>query len=95
MQRNSLEERLAFAKRMNWLVQTHGATIKQFCRDMGLDRKTFYGWRAGEYGPTAKTLARLAHKGVDINWLLTGKSLKMERRDGDSCPNCQPEENER
>ena len=75
---NTLSEREAFAKRLNFLVQVHGATIKGFCEDMGLDRKTFYGWRAGEYGPTAKTLTRLAHKGVDINWLLTGKSLKTE-----------------
>ena len=95
MTAKTLSEREAFAKRLNWLVQTHSKTIQQFCRDMGLDRKTFYGWRSGDYGPTAKTLTRLAHKGVDINWLLTGKSLKVEWRDGDLCPNCQPEENER
>lgn len=85
MVNRTLEEREAFAQRMNWLVQVTEGTISGFCREYGVDRKTFYGWRSGEYGPTAKLLIRLAHKGVDLNWLLTGKSVKTgEMEDSDA-----------
>jgi transcriptional regulator with XRE-family HTH domain len=81
MQTKHASDLAEFVKRLNWLVQISGTTIQQFCLDMGIDRKTFYGWRSGEYGPTAKTLTRLAHKGIDINWLLTGKTLREARRE--------------
>ena len=41
--------------------------------ELELSRQSVYQWEIGKHTPSAKALARLAHAGYDVHYILTGE----------------------
>lgn len=75
-----LSDHEGFERRLRWTVRLHSCgDVSAFCKAMRLDRKTFYNWIDGKNIPTGKALTKLAVGGVDLNWLLTGVSVRGKK----------------
>lgn len=67
-------ELIDFARRLFETCHTQPFNnISHLARVTGVDRYTVQNWLAASTVPSGRALARLARKGIDIGWLLTGE----------------------
>lgn len=52
------------------------ASIREQCRQLGIDRNSFYQWQQGTACPDARALQALALAGYDVHYILLGSKRK-------------------
>lgn len=62
----------AIGARLAQLRDDEGLPQQVFAGQLGLTLRTYQRYEMGEVPPKAQTLAKLAARGVDLNWLLNG-----------------------
>lgn len=62
----------AIGARLAELRDNEGLPQQVFAGQLGLTLRTYQRYEMGEVPPKAQTLAKLAARGVDLNWLLNG-----------------------
>jgi transcriptional regulator with XRE-family HTH domain len=62
--------------RLRRLLRMRGQSIREFSEIAGIPYRTLQDYLAGKAKPGAEQLARVAAAGLDVNFLLTGKTLK-------------------
>ncbi len=50
----------------------NGTTIRQECKELGVNNTVIQRWQ-GEYNPSGTALQKMALRGYDIHWILTGE----------------------
>ena len=66
-----------FGDRLNEAILESKLTTPQICEAVGIERKSLYSYKCGEYSPNALTLAKLATTlHVSADWLLGIKNTK-------------------
>lgn len=50
-----------------------GVYDKEAAARLGIDRKSPYEWRNGEFTPSTSALQKMAFNGLDVIYILTGK----------------------
>lgn len=69
------QEKTAFVgQRLRLFIRAQGMSFREFERASGVPYKTLQQYLAGRRYPGGEHLARMAEVGLDINWLLTGRT---------------------
>lgn len=77
---NSNERNIAFAKRMEMILQKYFSTRKEFYEYLGMNHGNFSGYMTGRVMPTAeKVLIRFDSLGINRRWLLYGEEPMMQK----------------
>lgn len=67
----------AIGARLKKVRDDLGLTQKDMAARIGVSPRTWQSWERAEYYPTAEALQHLAIQGTDVNWVLTGETLRI------------------
>lgn len=68
-----------FYERLRKAREDSGLTQDAMALKVGVSKRSYCAYEAGETAPSAKLLAALAEMGIDVAHLLTGQSSQSER----------------
>lgn len=77
-----------FYERLRKAREDSGLTQDAMALKVGVSKRSYCAYEAGETAPSAKLLAALAEMGIDVAHLLTGQSSQSEK----SAPALAPDE---